>query len=148
MSVKLLDNAFKALYLSKCTKHFWCDSKVVLPWILNPNLRLQKFIARRIEIIHRFSSLNNWKYCATDANPADIATRPLTKSSYTRTEFWLKGPKFLNQPNFEQAEVSKIMAIRQIHLAKAHAETTLVHLIESAPSWCILNQRTSYLCVF
>ena len=97
MSVKLLDDAFKALRLPKCTKHFWSDSKVVLQWILNPNLRLPKFIARRIEIIHRLSNLNNWKYCATDINPADVATRPLTKSSYTRIEFWLKGPKFLTQ---------------------------------------------------
>ena len=97
MSVKLLDDAFQALRLPKCTKHFWSDSKVVLQWILNPNLRLPKFIARRIEIIHRLSNLNNWKYCATDANPADVATRPLTKSFYTRIEFWLKGPKFLTQ---------------------------------------------------
>ena len=148
MSVKLLDDAFKALRLPKCTKHFWSDSKVVLQWILNPNLRLPKFIARRIEIIHRLSNLNNWKYCATDANPADVATRPLTKSSYTRIEFWLKGPKFLNQPNFDQSNVSKTVAVRQIHLAKPQAETTLLHLIESAPSWYILQKRVSYLCAF
>ena len=30
ISVKLLDDAFKALRLPKCTKHFWSDSKVVL----------------------------------------------------------------------------------------------------------------------
>ena len=73
MSVKLLVDAFQALRLPKCTKHFWSDFKVVLQWIFNPNLRLPKFIARRIEIIHRLSSLNNWKYCATDANPADVS---------------------------------------------------------------------------
>ena len=60
----------------------------------------------------------------------------------------MKGPKFLNQPNFDQANVSKTVAVRQIYLENPQAETTLLHLIKSAPNWYILQKRVSYLCAF
>jgi len=46
MSAELMKAASDALQLPDCTQFFWCDSKVVLQWIKNPELRLAKFIYR------------------------------------------------------------------------------------------------------
>ena len=82
MSVELMASAAKALGLPHYTRHFWCDSKVVLQWVTNPNLRLPKFISRRLELIRRVSSTSDWRYCETKSNPADVATRPLVNKHF------------------------------------------------------------------
>ena len=88
-----MNNACNALQLSSCKKYFWCDSRVILQWITNHDLRMPKFVARCIHVILPTSHTEDWKFCPTDNNPADVATRPLTvKSSIDRMNLWLNGP--------------------------------------------------------
>ena len=77
MSAKLMASTAEALQLQHYTRHFWCDSKAVLQWITKPNLRLLKFIASHLDLIHRVFSTSDWHYCETESNPADVAKRPL-----------------------------------------------------------------------
>ena len=148
-SVELMKSASDALQLPKCTQHFWCDSKVVLQWILNPDLRLPKFVARRIDVINRLSRPNQWKYCATDNNPADVATRPMTAStSSTRMQLWLKVPvEIKTDTSFVLVREARVTtALSNGTVSKTRG--TLYQMIEAAPNWYILKKRVAYLTAF
>ena len=139
MSVRLLHDASNALQLPDCTLQAWCDSKVVLQWIRNPDLRLSKFIARRIDVIHHLSLPDDWNYCSTDENPADVATRPVTAAtSKDRLKLWLEGPEYLK--NIQGTEPIAIQ-VKQVTATTTTSEGTLQHLIEAAPDWYTLKKR-------
>ena len=53
-ATKLMKQAFDALYLDDCAKYFWCDSRTVLSRNRNTDLRLTKFISRRVDYILLF----------------------------------------------------------------------------------------------
>ena len=74
-TVELLKQAFDALALPNCKHYFWSDSRNVLQWIKNKELRLDRFISRRIEKILVLSEPDSWRYCPTNVNPADVASR-------------------------------------------------------------------------
>ena len=148
-SVELMKSASDALQLPKCTQHFWCDSKVVLQWISNPELRLPKFVARRIDIINRLSRPNQGKYCATDNNPADVATLPMTAStSSARMQLWLKGQvKIKTDTSFVLVREARITtALSNGTVPKTRG--TLYQMIEAAPNWYILKKKVAYLTAF
>ena len=93
MSTELMASAAEALQLPHYTRHILCDSKVVLQWITNPNLRLPKFISRHLDLIRRVSSASDWRYCETESNPADVATRPLgSKHFESCRKLWIESP--------------------------------------------------------
>jgi len=61
-------------------------------WIQNSDLRLSKFISRRIDIIRNLSCHAEWNYCCTDENPTDVTTRPVSDvTSSDRLKMWLEG---------------------------------------------------------
>ena len=99
MSAELFNNAAKALKLPQYSRHFWSDSKVVLQRITNHNLRLPKFIARRLHMIRQVFSTNDCHEREKINDLADVATRSLsTKHLSARNKFWLDGPHFLYEP--------------------------------------------------
>ena len=57
-------------------------------------------MANRVAIIERNTNLSHWRYVPTKKNPADLATRCVTISSFAASSChaWLKGPEFLTKP--------------------------------------------------
>ena len=53
---------------------FWTDLTAVLQYIANTNKRFHTFVANRLAIIHDRSTLDQWKFVQTKANPADYTT--------------------------------------------------------------------------
>ena len=98
MAVVLKEKASNAMRSLRCKNYFWCDSKVVLQYICNPDLRMVKFVPGRINHILLHSRSDEWRHCPTEQNPADVATRPLNKSADSRLKLWLQGPEFISQP--------------------------------------------------
>ena len=47
-TTQLMKSDFDALKLFACLKFFWCNSRTVLQWIKNPDLRLNRFISHRM----------------------------------------------------------------------------------------------------
>ena len=147
ISVELMAKAIDALQLPKCQKFLWCDSKVVLQWLSNPELRLDKFTSRRIDRILLYSQPHEWHFCPTDDNPADVASRPLGKSISFRINLWLQSASFLNQPG--NCLVTHA-ALHQVGISNAGKSslTTLSDIIQAALSWYALKKRAAYLMAF
>ena len=61
-TAKLLKQASDALEIPNCSNFFWCDSRTVLQWLKNPDLRLNKFITRRVNHILMLSSGTEWRF--------------------------------------------------------------------------------------
>ena len=96
-TTELSRQAFEALGLPGCKRYFCCDSRNVLQWIKNKDLRLDKFISRRVEKILLLSEPTDWKYSATSLNPADVAFHPNGVKKPEARRLWYEGPDFLKQ---------------------------------------------------
>ncbi|PFX19006.1 hypothetical protein AWC38_SpisGene16590 [Stylophora pistillata] len=86
---------------------FYTDSKATLGYIQNESRRFYVYVANRVEIIRRVSSPDQWRYIETSDNPADLATRCLNASSLADSA-WLKGPRFLRNPDAVQPQRENI----------------------------------------
>ena len=91
---------------------FYTDSKVVLGYIQNESRRFYVYIANRVQLIHRYSSPNQWRYVETKENPADLATRCLSASSLQGSD-WLHGPSFLKSNSSPQDKLEQDFAINE-----------------------------------
>ena len=94
---ELSKKAFVALEFPDCKQYFWSDSCNVLQWIKNKDLRLDRFISRRIEKICLLSKLENWRYYPTNLNSADVASRPDGVKKSETLRLWFEEPDFLKQ---------------------------------------------------
>ena len=139
--------AIDALQLPKCQKFFWCDSKVVLQWLSDRELRLQKFTSRRIDRIFLYSQPHEWHFCPTDNNPADVASRPLGKSISFRINLWLQSASFLNQPGNCLVTHATLHQVGISNVCKSSL-IMLSDLIQAAPSWYALKERFAYSMAF
>ena len=153
-ATKLIKQAFDALHLDDCAKYFWCDSRTVLSWIKNTDLRLTKFISRRVDYILLFSNASDWRFCPTNVNAADVGFRPNSILKKESRYLWLNGPEFLRQPKeLPTPHYTEFVFIRRADLLNTFNSTEVLRgdlekLIESPPSLYVLKKRASYPLAF
>ena len=153
-TVELSKKAYEALELTNCKQYFWSDSRNVLQWIHNKELRLDRFISRRIEKILLLSEPESWRYCPTSLNPADVASRPDGVKKLEARELWFGGPEFLKKvkevPTCEcpGVSVNRVAYPKKNRDLCVPEEAPLDKVIESAPSLYALTKRVAYLSAF
>ena len=75
LCTELMKDVSDSLKYPGCSLYFWTDFQVVLKWIVNPVLRLVRFVKRCVDKIHRVGFVDNWNYVCLSFNPADVGTR-------------------------------------------------------------------------
>ena len=65
------------------------------------------YVGNRVQQIRKSSSLDQWKYVATDLNPADLATRSV-KASLLKDSTWLNDPKFLQDQSTSETDTTTV----------------------------------------
>eukprot|EP00112_Aurelia_sp_Birch-Aquarium-sp1_P011757 Seg2473.7 transcript_id=Seg2473.7/GoldUCD/mRNA.D3Y31 product="hypothetical protein" protein_id=Seg2473.7/GoldUCD/D3Y31 len=93
--------------------HCWTDSQVVLWWILGDTKVQKQFVQNRLVKIRSLVSKENWGYCNTTSNPADLASRGIACSKLVTNSLWWDGPAFLteqpeNWPTFGNTNLTEI----------------------------------------
>ena len=73
---------------------YFSDSKTVLCWIANRNA-WKVFVKHRVNEILKWSKQEDWGYCPSAENPADVGSRGVGTHGLTDTEFWWNGPRWL-----------------------------------------------------
>ena len=53
----------------------WTNSMISLWWIINTDKEYKQFMENRVSEIRRNAPREQWRYCLTSENPADIASR-------------------------------------------------------------------------
>ena len=73
---------------------FWMDSKTALSWIQNKG-EWKQFVQHRVDEILRLTNKEEWAYCSTLENPADLGSRGVLASQLKEGELWWRGPRWL-----------------------------------------------------
>ena len=73
----------------------WSDSSISLAWIRAVGKEFKTFVENRVVEIRKNVSADQWYYCRSEVNPADIITR---SGGEAYSKMWLNGPDFLYNP--------------------------------------------------
>jgi hypothetical protein len=76
----------------------WIDSMVVLYWIVQTDKTWKQFVQNRVLEIRNNVDPNQWSYCNTAVNPADLPSRGAKATQLIEADTWWNGPTFLKLP--------------------------------------------------
>ncbi|GFW39055.1 integrase catalytic domain-containing protein [Trichonephila clavipes] len=102
---KLVHRVKQALKLNVTNTFLWIDSMIVLSWIRKESYQLKTFVASRIATIQEMTSSEQWRYVATEDNPADFVSRGMDSLKLKTCELWWNGPKFLMSNQYPQRQI-------------------------------------------
>ena len=74
---------------------YYTDSQVALCWIKGTTKQWKQFVENRTQEIRRLTSVNHWKHCRSEDNPADIPSRGSSIEQLKTKEIWWNGPSWL-----------------------------------------------------
>ena len=148
-TAKLLKQASDALEIPNCSNLFWCDSHTVLQRLKNPDLRLNKFITRKVNHLLMLSSETEWRFCPSKLNAADVSSRPDLMRKAEALDLWINGPSLLQRYSAMPLVENKVqVGARRINLSGRSGIDGIDILIESAPNLYTLQKRVAYLIAF
>ncbi|GFW13796.1 integrase catalytic domain-containing protein [Trichonephila clavipes] len=102
---KLVHRVKQALKLNVTNTFLWSNSMIVLSWIRKESYQLKTFVANRIATIQEMTSSEQWRYVATEDNPADFVSRGMDSLKLKTCELWWNGPKFLMSNQYPQRQI-------------------------------------------
>ena len=122
LSCLLLTNLYVAIkpVLPDHTLHCYSDSMCSLSWIRNIDKTWKPYIQSRVDIIRRYTDINQWYFVKGESNPADLITRFDDSLKFETFKRWYDGPIFLKtlelpmQPSIflpDQSEEIKCLSI-------------------------------------
>ncbi|XP_076089954.1 uncharacterized protein LOC143061985 [Mytilus galloprovincialis] len=93
IGARLADHVKSVLHIENIT--FWSDSQIILQW-LSTSKQLKRFIRNRVTEIRKLTNTQEWRYCPTKDNPADLLTRGLSASQFEQNTLWFNGPEWIS----------------------------------------------------
>ena len=96
LGIRLFEYICHQEFVSREVKRtYWTDAQAVLAWLKNPEIKVDVFCRNRIRFARKYSSGEDWKYCPSEQNPADLPSRGSSLLSKRDFELWTEGPEFL-----------------------------------------------------
>ncbi|GFV31585.1 integrase catalytic domain-containing protein [Trichonephila clavipes] len=102
---KLMHRVKQALKLNVTNTFLWSDSMIVLSCIRKESYQLKSFVDNRIATIQEMTSSEQWRYEATEDNPADFVSRGMDSLKLKTCELWWNGSKFLMSNQYPQRRI-------------------------------------------
>ncbi len=116
LGIEITEVVIEELAVQPHSVTYYTDSKITLGCILNETRRFYVYVGNRVQRIRKSSSPDQWRYVATDLNPADLATRSIP-ARHLKDSTWLNGPEFLmNQSSPETDTTTFEFAAEDIEL--------------------------------
>ena len=75
----------------------WIDSQIVWWWINGESKQFKQFVQNRVQKIRSLWSKEHWRYCPSELNPSDIASRGAKGSDIASSDLWWKGAPFVER---------------------------------------------------
>uniref|UniRef100_A0ABM0M1F4 Uncharacterized protein LOC102801229 n=1 Tax=Saccoglossus kowalevskii TaxID=10224 RepID=A0ABM0M1F4_SACKO len=131
---KLVLNALSDKF--NITEHFlWSDSQATLHWI-NSSKKLPVFVQNRVQEIRDFTQ--EYKYCPTVDNPADLLTRGISANDLRSNPKWNYGPSWL--PDQQMWPTWDVNNATQLHVNIMKEDDDLVNPDTTSP---VINAQTA-----
>ena len=152
IAVRTSDLLKKELEIDCLQEFFWTDSMVVLGYINNEARRFHVFVANRVERIKQSTESAQWRYVASEDNPADHASRGLTAELLVASN-WFTGPDFLWRKELPSG-VIKVGVISssdpefkkaQVHDTQAKEIRSLLDRLQKFSDWSRMMKATARL---
>jgi hypothetical protein len=143
LGTELYSLVYENLDTDITASHFYTDSKVVLGYIGNQSRRFFTYVSNRVQKIMRVSTPRQWRYEATDKNPADIGTRGANPKEL-HDSIWLTGPAFLC--NSERPMINEFFPLLDSHLdseVRMEVSTMTTSVFKKASLGCYRFERFS-----
>jgi hypothetical protein len=104
---QLMDSVMKAMEhgIKFSGLKYWLDSKTAVCWIENRG-EWKQFVRHRVGEILKLTKKNDWGYCLSAENPADLGSRGTFGSDLKDEKLWWHGPLWLSREehNWPQKE--------------------------------------------
>ena len=75
----------------------WIDSQIVWWCINGESKQFKQFVQNRVQKIRSLWSKEHWRYCPSELNPSDIASRGAKGSDIASSDLWWKGAPFVEK---------------------------------------------------
>jgi hypothetical protein len=76
----------------------WTDNSATFHWLQKSPSNWKTFVGNRVaQIQELFPDAKTWRYCPTELNPADKASRGLSALQVLQDQTWFAGPEFLSR---------------------------------------------------
>ena len=135
-TAKQLKQASDASQIRNSKNYFWCNSRTVLQWLKNLDVRLNKFISRRVDHILMSSSETEWRFYLSKWNAADVGSRPDLMCKTEARDLWINGQSLVEN------EVP--VGACKINLSWSSGINGIDNLIERAPNLYTLPKRVAF----
>ena len=122
MVADLLNQCKQAITFNIKRTVIWTDNTTVIKWCACDSKELLVFVRNRVDKILRQLEGGLPRYVESAKNPADVATRPLTKDIKEEIDLWRRGAPFLWLPDEEWDEESPSYAQEDIRSDPLAAE--------------------------
>jgi hypothetical protein len=149
---KLMYKVMTALNVPRESVYYYCDSTIVLSWILKSPSELKTFVATRVSTVQSLSDVKHWRHVRSSDNPADLISRGCKTRNLINNNLWWNGPHFLIQElDFTASELPAISPSvdeqfsRELKSPVTFAvNTTLVNSVHSSVLDDVLNLSNNY----
>ncbi|KAG1925738.1 hypothetical protein F2P79_025333 [Pimephales promelas] len=125
----------RELELDDICEYYWTDSKVVLGYINNEARRFHVFVANRVQQIRTSTETSQWRYVASEQNPADHASRGLTVKELMGSN-WFTGPSFLWQRELPKEDIN----VGEINDGDPELKRAQVLMTKAREEWCLSDR--------
>ena len=151
-AVRISDLLRRELEIDCLREFFWTDSKVVIGYINNDARRFHVFVANRVQRIKQSTEPVQWRYVASEDNPADHASRGLAAQQLNISN-WFTGPAFLWQKDLPSQDVmvGDISSVdpevkeAYVHDTQAHEDISLLDRMHKFSDWSRLVRAVARL---
>ncbi|XP_049319056.1 uncharacterized protein LOC125780640 [Astyanax mexicanus] len=134
VAVRISDMLKKELDIECQQEFFWTDSMVVLGYINNEARRFHVFVANRVERIRQSTKFSQWRFVASEENPADHASRGLAVEQLVSSD-WFTGPRFLWQKELPSTQVK----MEEISSGDPELKKVQVHNVQAKETRSLLE---------
>lgn len=97
LATRLLNEVRESHELQITRVVMWTDSQTVLQWIRSKQRKYKQFVAFRVAEITESAAVSLWRWCPTDLNVADDATRVKAQPTFNPDGRWIWGPAWLRE---------------------------------------------------
>ncbi|XP_026066740.1 uncharacterized protein LOC113048964 [Carassius auratus] len=125
----------RELELDGIREYYWTDSKVVLGYINNDARRFHVFVANRVQQIRTSTETSQWRYVASEQNPADHASRGLTVKELMGSN-WFTGPSFLWQSELPKDDIK----VGEVNDGDPELKRAQVLMTKAREEWCLSDR--------